>query len=312
MIRYLCFPVLLIIASGSSATTLDLQATIYLETSNGVEVLLDGTTGGSFEFHSWEKHDNFQGEPINILVGLENREQVWIKAWIGDTSTRLSPDDTLITDKTMDAKSMAATTTPIYSFENGARIFVNTTPRVSKTRPESIELNASTMGLNYLCFINAGVVIDDTYQLGRINGFGARFTIDVPDFNLVTFSMRQFDGYEPVGEYYNGLIHIPFEKHDLTINAVRFGPTSQYLLGPFTVYGALENPEVSASDARENAKKRIERRADQTNTLRQLEHIDSMPFAPLNRVSSDLMVIPTAQLEAKIGPWATDLEDCGR
>ncbi|MEM9530539.1 MAG: hypothetical protein AAGA23_06450 [Pseudomonadota bacterium] len=311
--RYLCLLITLLL-SGTSvlANKIELKATIYLETETGLEVLLDGTTAGSFEFHSWEKHENYQGEPINILVGLDEQREVWIKAWISDASTHLSSEDVLIVDTALDATALVAATTPIYRFENGARVFVNTTPQLAESQPSPITLKAESMGLNYLCLNNSSVIVDDTFQLGRVSGFGARFTIDVPDFNLVTFSMIEFPGYVPIGEYDQGLIRIPLGQNELTINAVRFGASGRFFEGPFTIFGSLDPNEQSPQQSRSKAAERIRERLPEDKAQTLIDQMNVSPYAPLVRVTSSLMVEPTPQLERIIGPWGTELEVCGR
>ncbi|MDJ0657639.1 MAG: hypothetical protein QNJ40_26000 [Xanthomonadales bacterium] len=294
-----------------------LKVDVQLVAASGsdVEVMHEGTTGtrGTLEFHSWEKHDNFRGDPINVLVSVSSSGELWVRFWINEVDTWLTDDDELLVDVRHDLAGLVPRSVPLHTFPDGSSLYVTAAPRLVEPDAEPATLDQQLMGLNFLCLKQAAVVLDDAHFLGRMSGIAARFTFDVPDFNLVTISMEQFEGYEPIGVFKNGMIHVPLgDEHEITVNTVRFGPNSTYLQGPFTVFGRLDPPEVDGAQSRKSARERVERRRTLSDARKVLltKQVDRMTYAPIHRISSDLMRRPSPQLEEVLGSWGTRVPEC--
>lgn len=101
---------------------------------------------------------------------------------------------------------------------------------------------------NFLCFTSTSVIVDNSFFVGELSGFGEWATIEIPEFFRVGLSLQPVRDWVPVGEYRDGTISIELEDmHLLTLNGASLGPQGSRLKGRFTVFGEIEKIAANAS-----------------------------------------------------------------
>lgn len=137
---------------------------------------------------------------------------------------------------------------PNASLENVDVVAINFEGEVDTSIPALLAEVASTGNavFNFLCFTSTSAIVDNSFFVGELGGFGEWATIEIPDFFRVSLSLRPIRDWPPVGQYSDGTISIELEgEHLLTLNGASLGPEGSRAKGRLTVFGEIEKIAVS-------------------------------------------------------------------
>jgi hypothetical protein len=105
---------------------------------------------------------------------------------------------------------------------------------------------------NFLCFTSTSAIVDNSFFVGDLSGFGEWATFEIPEFFRVSLSLQPIRDWAPVGRYTDGTISIELEgEHLLTLNGTSLGPQGSRVKDQLTVYGVLEKIAVGVSNSPE-------------------------------------------------------------
>lgn len=154
------------------------------------------------------------------------------------------------------------------SVENADVVIVDSSEEVGSSIPALLADVASTGNavFNFLCFTSASAIVDNSFFVGELSGFGEWATIEIPEFFRVSLSLQPIRDWVPVGEYNDGNISIELEgAHLITLNGASLGPQGLRVKGRFTVYGEIE--KISANTSNNNELEKPVSTTDYPETL---------------------------------------------
>jgi|GEM_PF-2925128 len=240
-------------SSLAGKVEMDVQSLLIRPTSSDVKTLWRvKQKGGSTESHAREGRPEYRGVPWNWNLRLSDDGVARLVFWIDDKDTWFKADDTAIIDKTFDMTLMETHSINLFTFDDSTQLRLLLTPIPVEPELEEAPLTALAYGLNFMCMKNSAVVVDENFYLGSATGFGEKLVVGIPGLALVNMSFTPIHNWTPIGTYYAGVIEVPLEGgHLLSVLNVGIGPKGFSSGGPFTIYGAIGEPENTVEEARE-------------------------------------------------------------
>lgn len=267
---------------------------------------------GNYEAHAREGDRLWRGVPWNIKVEMEpESKQARVIFWIDDTDFQFDESDEAVFDESFELGNVEPRSLKLFSFPNGSLMQLVLSPRIVSEDMSPGRLTVSNAGLLRFCLKHTKVLMDDTFVLGSISGFGEEIVLDVPDQALVTLAFESRADRRPIGRYEDGVISIPLEEgHELSLSGVRIGPMGNDLAGPYIVYGAIRPSTSSLADVREIVETRLRDRHSGPRLDALLSAFRANPFGALGRVTVRSEHDMSEHLERWAGTFGEKLEAC--
>lgn len=269
---------------------------------------------GNFEYHATEGSAHFQGVPWSVVVDIdEPTSQTTVTAWLDhDGDRRIGTEDEALLEIQFDARDLASQSWRIAQL--GERIWAQLaiTPRIVPERPEPVRLTGTSMGLSRFCLKHAKVLMDDSFVLGSLTGFGQKVVMDVPGRALVSMSLEPLYDWEPIGHYEDGQVRINLsDGHQLSVAGVRIGPEGSLLGGPFVVFGAIEPSKTTLQDVRQRVRAELAERHSGDRLQALLTAFQTNPFGALGRITIGNAESGSEALDRYAGTFGDKLAHCG-
>lgn len=315
--------IMLVLALSSASvlgTDLEIKGTLRLfEQQSGDQSRVAIRTIGEFEvrrgYYEWhvrEGNPHYRGVPWNLIVGLDPATQnAQVTFWIDDADLQFGEDDDAIVQEEFHVGNFEPRNFKLDSFPDGSLIQLSLVP---KSIPEALPpapLTALDAGLTRFCLKHSKVLMDDTFVLGSITGFGEKLVIDVPERAVVSLSMEPIHDWRPIGTYENGVISVPMTGgHQLSISGVRIGPMGNDPGGPYVVYGSIEASQASLPEVRDRVEERLKQQHSGERLEALLQAFRANPFGALGRVTVGSDRDPSEHLERRAGPFGEELSAC--
>lgn len=267
---------------------------------------------GNYEAHSREGDPLYRGVPWNLKVEMEpESERARVIFWIDDADFQFDGSDEAVFDHSFDIGNVEPRSLKLFSLPNGSLLQLILVPRVVSEGLSPAPLTAKNTGLLRFCLKHTKVLMDDTFVLGSVSGFGEKIVLDVPDRALITMAMEPREDRRPIGRYEDGVVSIPLEDgHELSLSGVRIGPMGNDLAGPYIVYGSIEASMSDLADIRELVETRLQERhsGERLNAL--LRAFRANPFGALGRVTVGSDHEISEHLQRWAGAFGEKLEAC--
>ena len=267
---------------------------------------------GDYEWHVREGNPHYRGVPWNLIVGLDPVTQnARVTFWIDDADLQFGDDDDAIVQEEFHAGNFEPRNFKLDSLPDGSLIQLSLVPNsIPEALPPS-PLTALDAGLMRFCLKHSKVLMDDTFVLGSITGFGEKIVVDVPERAVISLSMEPINDWRPIGAYQDGVITVPMtEGHQLSISGVRIGPGGNDPGGPYVVYGSIEASNASLPEVRESVEERLKQQHSGERLEALLQAFRANPFGALGRVTVGSDRDASEHLERRAGPFGEKLWAC--
>ncbi|WP_196139970.1 hypothetical protein [Aliikangiella sp. G2MR2-5] len=193
----------------------------------------------------------------------------------------------------------------------GGNLVLDITPFVNQKENEEVSLTADTLGLNHFCFNNTVAVVDESYFLGKIAGFGERVFIGIPGLADVDLSLKPLRDWKPVAQLDESQIEIQLpDGHLLTLINVGIGPSGIKKGGPFTVYGQISKPSKTREQAIEFSQRFLRKDLSAEQKAVFINAIKTNPFVGFSRLTIGNDNKVSDHLDKVIGSFF-DGQECG-
>jgi hypothetical protein len=267
---------------------------------------------GNYEHHAREWHPNYRGIPWNLVVELDDETQnARVTFWIDGTDLRFDESDEPIISDEFPIGELEPRHLRLLGFPDGSLLQLTLVPR---TIPEALRpapLRATEDGLTRFCLKHTKVLMDDTFVLGSVTGFGEKIVLEIPEMAVVNMSMQRLHEWPPIGTYEDGVIDIPMPGgHQLSLTGVRIGPTGSDLGGPYLVYGSIKPSQSSLTEMRDRVEERLKQQHSGDRLMALIEAFRANPFGTLSRITVGNDRETSEQLERKAGSFGQSLEAC--
>jgi len=259
----------------------------HLESTQAVPLYDFAIRRGNFESHAREGYPHYRGVPWNLLVAVDPQTNlVRTTVWIDDKDLWFTDDDEALVVDEFDAGTLVPRALELYKFADGAVLQLVLIPEGIPPALEPIELTERSFGLDRFCLKHAKVIMDDTFVLGAVSGFGEKVVVDIPELALVSMSLSPLYDWKPIGTYEDGVVKVPLEDgHELSVSGVRVGPEGNVLGGPFTVFGAIEASDRLLRDVRKQVEEELAKQHEGKRLEALLAAFRANPFGALGRIT---------------------------
>ncbi|MDZ7789163.1 MAG: hypothetical protein U5L08_01445 [Xanthomonadales bacterium] len=267
---------------------------------------------GNYEAHSREGDPLYRGVPWNLKVEMDpESEQARVIFWVDDADFQLDDSDEAVFDRSFNIGNVEPRSLKLFTWPNGSLLQLVLVPRTISEGLSPIPMTTGNTGLLRFCLKHTKVLMDDTFVLGSISGFGEKITLDVPDRALIRMALEPRADRRPIGRYEDGVISIPLEDgHELSLSGVRIGPMGNDLAGPYIVYGTIRQSTTSLADMREVVESRLHKQHSGQRLDALLRAFRANPFGALGRVTVGSDHELSEHLERWAGAFGEKLAAC--
>lgn len=215
------------------------------------------------------------------------------------------------TGKVIDVSGLQPAFIELMNLETGETLVLRITPGLEETPGDALTLTEVAYGLNFLCLRDSLMVVNETFVVAELNGFGERMSADIPSLANLAFSLREIRDWQPIGVFKDGKIEIPLDHGDVvSVYNVGIGPEGFTRGGPFKVFGNIAEPTGERTEAIESTEKFLPDRYPEQRATAIIKSIKQSPYARLTAqtIGSDQMW--SDALVKRIGLFDSD-RGCG-
>lgn len=275
---------------------------------------------GTAEFHMREDGpdgfagtEHYRGSPLNFLVEMDDVGTITTNVWVDDENYWLEPTDELSLQSRFDATQLIPQRLTAHRYEDGTELIVTLVPSLQPPALGPTPLTAESMGLLAFCLQYSPVIVDDTFKLGELSGFGERVYVGIPGLADVNFGLAARDSWTPIGRFEKGVIEITLgDGHSLAIFGVGTGPDGSRLPGPFTVFGEILPPTADRQTVHEQTVEGLRGAFEGDRLDALMSAVERNPFVALGRSTIAFDRLPSDQLTRHAGNFGEKLNRCWR